>query len=300
MKKAWFVIALLVCSTSIASGFDWGKLKKAGKAIKKAGQDVERFEKKTRSVRKAGAEVKRAKKGLSPSEEYFVGRSVAAGIFSRYQPHPNAMLQGYVQAVGQVVANASARPELFRGYHFTVLDTDDINAMAAPGGFIFVTRGLLERMRDEDELACALAHEIGHIVARHGVVAIEKDRRKKANLKFFGEVGKTFNVTELKKATKFFGSHVGKIVDKVITGGYSRQQEFAADQLGVGNASDAGYDPLGLERVLAAIEGGRGGWVHANPQVRIRKIQQLDIGPASWHSPPSVRVRRFNRVMRSL
>ncbi len=71
---------------------------------------------------------------------------------------------------------APDRPEIFAGYHFLVLDTDEVNAMAAPGGFIFVTKGLVKRCGDEETMAAILAHEIGHVAERHGLQSIKKSR----------------------------------------------------------------------------------------------------------------------------
>ncbi len=113
---------------------------------------------------------------ISEEEEYYIGRSVAALILSRYQPLANPGLSQYVNTLGQAVALSSDRPETFAGYHFQVLDTDEVNALAAPGGMIFLTKGLLKRCPDEETLAAILAHEIGHVAAKHGLQSIKKSR----------------------------------------------------------------------------------------------------------------------------
>jgi predicted Zn-dependent protease len=110
---------------------------------------------------------------LTESQEYYVGRGVAANAMfdadgryvGLYDKDQN--LEEYVALVGLSVALESDRPETFKGYHFGVVNSPDINAFAAPGGFIFVTTGALKLMANEDELAGVLSHEIGHVNLRH-------------------------------------------------------------------------------------------------------------------------------------
>ncbi|HHF43560.1 MAG TPA: peptidase M48, partial [Candidatus Aminicenantes bacterium] len=90
---------------------------------------------------------------ITEEEEYYIGRSVAATILATYPALNNSRLTRYVNRVGQAVGVYSDRPEIFAGYHFLVLDSNEINAMAAPGGFIFITKGLLRLCRNEDMLA---------------------------------------------------------------------------------------------------------------------------------------------------
>ena len=98
---------------------------------------------------------------ITPEQEYYIGRTVAATVLLGYPPKPAEKLNDYVNLVGQSLAKFSARPETFGGYHFLVLDSDEINAFAAQGGLVLVTRGLLQCCQSEDELASVLAHESG-------------------------------------------------------------------------------------------------------------------------------------------
>ncbi|MFA5812029.1 MAG: M48 family metalloprotease, partial [bacterium] len=93
-----------------------------------------------------------ASKDITPSEEHYIGRAVAAMIIDKYPLMGNAALDEYVNKVGLVVAYHSDRPVTFGGYHFAVLRSDEVNAFAAPGGFIFITRGLLKSIQNEDQL----------------------------------------------------------------------------------------------------------------------------------------------------
>ncbi len=101
------------------------------------------------------------------SAEIKFGREVAARMVGRFGVYDNSRLMKYVNLVGQVIASNTNRPEL--QYHFAVLNTDEINAYAAPGGYVFVTRGAILKMQDEAELAAVLAHEMTHINERHVV-----------------------------------------------------------------------------------------------------------------------------------
>jgi len=105
------------------------------------------------------------------TEEVRFGREVAARVIARYGLYENLQLMKYVNLVGKVLAMSTNRPEL--EFRFAVLNTDEINAYAAPGGYIFVTRGALAKMRDEAELAGVLAHEIGHVVEKHVVKELD-------------------------------------------------------------------------------------------------------------------------------
>ncbi len=100
---------------------------------------------------------------ITPEQEYYIGRSVAASILQDYPALDDRKANAYLNTLGQTLAMASDRPETFGGYHFLLLDTDEINAFAAPGGLILVSRGLVNCCRNEDELASVLAHEIAHV-----------------------------------------------------------------------------------------------------------------------------------------
>ena len=102
---------------------------------------------------------------LSSSDEIALGRNADRDIVSAYGSYEDASLAGYVDNIGQEMAVISHRPEL--GYTFRVLDTPVINAFALPGGYVYVTRGILAHMGSEAELAGVVGHEIGHITARH-------------------------------------------------------------------------------------------------------------------------------------
>ena len=112
---------------------------------------------KAESIMKVAEAARKGFEDLTPQEEYYIGRAVAANILQKYTVYENTALTQYVNKVGLTVAWASDMPETYGGYHFLVLDTADPLAYSAPGGFIFISTGLMNMMEDEEELAGVLA-----------------------------------------------------------------------------------------------------------------------------------------------
>jgi predicted Zn-dependent protease len=184
--------------------------------------------------------------------EILFGRDVAARILGKYGGYENDALTRYVNLVGKAVALHAGRPEI--EYRFAVLNTDTVNAFAAPGGYIFVTRGALEMMDDEAELAGVLAHEVAHVQERH----IVKDLDIKASDKSQGAAlaGLISGTSDTMRAA--FQQMVDKAVDMLLETGYKKQDEMDADRIATSLISIAGYDPTALKRYLKAIEAVKG------------------------------------------
>jgi beta-barrel assembly-enhancing protease len=216
---------------------------------------------------------------ISEEEEYYIGRSVAALILSRYPVLQSAALTQYVSTMGSAIALYSDRPETFAGYHFLVLDTDEVNALAAPGGMIFLTKGLIKRCKDEDTLALILAHEIGHVAAKHGLQSIKKSRLIDA-FKLLGTTAiKTYAPDTVAKLTGIFEDTLGDIVGSLVERGYDRKFEYQADGMAVKFAGRAHFDTGGLTRFLKTMVGDASasagkGWfkTHPSPQDRITEV----------------------------
>ena len=124
---------------------------------------------------KAGSE---AFAKFTPRSIYRAHRRRAGGRKYRSCDRPAATR--YVNILGQTLAAVSDRPEVYLGYRFLILDTNEVNAFAAPGGLVLVTRGLLQCCKSEDDLAAVLAHEIGHVELDHGMKSVKKGRFAKA------------------------------------------------------------------------------------------------------------------------
>lgn len=215
---------------------------------------------------------------IKEEEEYYIGRSVAALILARYSILQNAALTRYVNMLGQAAALFSDRPEIFAGYHFLVLDTDEVNALAAPGGMIFLTKGLIKRCPDEDALAFILAHEIGHVAAKHGLQSIKKSRLVAAFQLLGTTAIKAYASETVVKLTVLFEDTLGDIVGSLVERGYDRKYEYEADEMAVQTGVRAGFDPKGLTRFLQTMVGDKSaasgkGWfkTHPTPEQRIER-----------------------------
>ena len=152
----------------------------------------------------------------------------------------DARLQGYVEQLGRKLASTTARAG--EPWTFTVLDSDVVNAFAVPGGYVYVTRGLLALAKDEAEVAGVLAHEIAHITARHS--AQRQTRQTIAGILAAG-VGLVFGNDTLAQLAGLGGT--------AVVASYSREQELEADQLGVETLHRAGYDPFAMATFLETL-----------------------------------------------
>ena len=200
--------------------------------------------------------VKDSKDAFTPmteAQEVELGENVMAGVLGAAPLYDSDRIQRYVNEVGRWVASHSERPNL--PWRFAVLKSPLPNAGAAPGGQIYITTGLLFRMRSEAELAGALAHEIAHVVQRHHVKAFQKQKLTGA-----GATGVAALVDSRKSGA--LGGVAGKAVAKYAIGeirtmillSLDRSEEEQADRMGMVLAARAGYDPFGLPTVLQLLQ----------------------------------------------
>jgi predicted Zn-dependent protease len=185
---------------------------------------------------------------MDEPEEVELGRSIAAAVGARYTVARDRDLTRYVALVGNTVAAVSDRPDL--RYYFAVLDSDEVNALAAPGGFVFVTRGALALMPDEAALAGVLGHEVGHVALRHHAESIKASKQK--SLAVMGlQQGLSF--TRVGAFSGLIGATADALAEQIILKGHSRGEEMESDRVGFQYAARAGYDPGGLREFLAAL-----------------------------------------------
>jgi beta-barrel assembly-enhancing protease len=186
-------------------------------------------------------------KGTSVEEEIAIGQEIAGRLLGAAPLVPDENLQRYVNKVGRWLSLHSGREEL--DWYFGVLDSDDINAFAAPGGFIFLTRGLYAQLTSEAELAGVLGHEIGHVVKRHHLGLIQKSKAIDIGSGLFSKkLGKLKNEQAGQAVKTLIGSGA-----EILARGLDKEAEYQADRIGVVVASRAGYDPYGLPMVLQEI-----------------------------------------------
>ncbi|HAM59104.1 MAG: hypothetical protein A2X51_05075 [Candidatus Rokubacteria bacterium GWC2_70_24] len=212
---------------------------------------------------------------IEEGQEIELGRAVTAAVGKRYPVRRDAALMRYVALVGQAVALHSERPDI--QYYFAVLDTEEVNAFATPGGFVFITRGALRLIRDEAVLAGVLGHEIAHIALYHGVKAIKAEKQK--DLAMFA-VREGVAHTRAAAFRGAISSTADFFTETVILKGYSREQEAEADRAGARYAARAGYDPAGLRDFLTGLidrggsESGLQTFFSTHPGARERRDEQ--------------------------
>jgi predicted Zn-dependent protease len=186
------------------------------------------------------------------AEEVRFGRQVAARVIARYGLYENAALMKYVNLVGRVLSQTTNRPEL--EYHFAVLNTDEINGYATPGGYVFVTRGAIAKMQDEAELAGVLAHEMGHIVEKHVV----KELKVKGSDESAAAGLATLIGGSSQSARTAFAQAVDKAMDILFKDGYKREDETQADRDAVLFCALSGYEPTGLVKYFERLNALKG------------------------------------------
>ena len=227
---------------------------------------------------------------IDTQEEIAIGQTMAMRAFGTFGPPcKDPDVARYVAKVGKLVALQSDRPSL--PFSFAVVENDAPNALALPGGYIFVTTGLLKRLRSEHELAAILGHEITHIAKRHNLEVILRDRRI-ASLVDFAQ--------QMDKDVGQYRQFVDLSYDKLTHEGYDKQYEWAADLAGTDYAYRAGYHPEGLLPFLYESINSQGQMrfevfkTHPDPAVRVAKIKEA-IGSLGNYSKMPKLADRYQR-----
>ena len=213
--RAWICAAALGAAggAAMAASFDIGRILGAGKDLATA----------------AG--------GMDEKEEIAVGREVAGRMLGAAPLVADPALQAYVNRVGRWVASQTERPDL--PWHFGVIDSPAVNAFAAPGGYVLITRGLYEMLDSEAQLAGVLGHEIGHIVQRHHITVMQKSAAISAGAQ----------IAQVRDRSALVSNLIGTGAE-VFARGLDKSADFEADQIGVVLAARAGYSPYGLVEVM--------------------------------------------------
>lgn len=254
------------------------------------------------SIVKTGEAFGKAFEQITPEQEYYVGRAVGATVVSTYKVYDNSTATHYLNVVGQTLGQASDKPETFGGYHFLILDTDEINAFAAPGGLIFVSRGMLRLCKNEDQMAGVLAHEVAHVNHGDAIRAISNSRWTQAFTILGTEGAKSFGGEQLSQLTSAFEGSIDDITKTMMTSGYARKQEKQADTAAITYMKRVGYNPHALADVLENMEkklkpGGHDfAATHPPPEKRIADLRGL-VGDATSPAVPAGRAQRFARAM---
>jgi len=254
------------------------------------------------SINRGAQAMERSFKDITPEQEHYIGRSVAATVMGSYKPYDEEAANRYLNVLGQILAQASDRPETFGGYHFQLLDSDEINAFAAPGGLIMVTRGMVRCCKSEDALSAVLAHEIGHVQGNHGLRAIRSSRLTDAFTILAVESAKNLAGQNVAELTKAFEGSIGDVTSTLMNSGYSRGLERDADRAAVIITARVGYDPQALIAMLKEMKlhlkpGGIDfAKTHPDPADRIADLEK-GMPAQRPASAPAERQERFRKAM---
>jgi predicted Zn-dependent protease len=221
----------------------------------------------------------KAAEDITPDQEYYIGRAVAANILGTYKIYTaNPALTAYLNRICGALTINSPKPEIYNGYHVAILDSAEINAFATSGGHIYITRGLIACTDSEDALASVLAHEISHIQLQHSLKAIKTSRWTQAVTTTAGSVASKSE--QLAELTGNFKESIGDIVTTLVNSGYSQTQEFDADTNALSLLASAGYEPSSILDMLHALEKNQGSnsggfnKTHPTPDRRISNVEK--------------------------
>jgi len=205
---------------------------------------------------------------LSEQQDFEIGRRYAPEIETQMGGRvPSPALQNYVDSVGQKVAGISHRPDY--DYHFIALDDESMNAFALPGGYIFITRGMLEKLESEAQLAAVLAHETAHIVARDTAAAMSRD------------IGISLVLSAVtSEETSGTVLTVADVTNQILGLSYSREDEKTADLAGLDYMVAAGYNPNAMVETMKMLNDENDFRpieffsTHPNPENRIAYLEE--------------------------
>jgi predicted Zn-dependent protease len=178
---------------------------------------------------------------FSDQDEIEMGKQGNEAVLIQFGTYDDTSLQRYIDHVGQKIAHVCHRKDL--PHHYTVVDSEVVNAFALPGGYVYITRGLLAYLNNEAQLASILGHETGHIAARHGVKKYQK------------AIGAQFVLMGVAVATESHGLALGtNVLLNAILQGYSRKDERQADELGALYMYRASYNPMEMSKFFRILE----------------------------------------------
>jgi len=225
----------------------------------------------------AGKDLVKAAKPMSEEEEIALGRQVAARLAGTFGVWKDASWTERINVMGRSLAPYSERPDI--KYRFAILDTDDVNAYSAPGGYVFLSRGLLKQVKSEGELAGVLGHEIGHIAKKHVLKEIQKSGLWQAGAKV------AISSSDLSpEQEKLLKGLTDASWDVLVVKGLSQQDEFEADKLGAANEAKLGYDPYGIYNFIKRFVP-----VETKPGDNLKAL-------LSTHPKPSARLAELDKL----
>lgn len=245
-------------------------------------------------------------KEYTEPEEIELGQALTSGLLGAAPLVQNERVQRYVNQVGRWVASQSERPDL--PWAFGVLDNENVNAFAAPGGYILMTNGLLKKLNTESELAGVLAHEIAHVVQRHQLEAINKETRaglgKAIGAAWLEQKAGKSALGQAANQTGLTSAAVNLITDGFYARPLDRSWEYEADRMAVVLAARAGYDPFGLVNVLQVMQASKASEpglalllkTHPQPDDRLQQLEKV-LGSLTAYEKQDQGRQRFQMAM---
>jgi predicted Zn-dependent protease len=254
------------------------------------------------AISRSADAISKAAEEITPEQEYYIGRAVGANILTRYKIwNGNPALTKYLNEICSAIVINSPRPEIYNGYHVAILDSQEINAFATPGGHIFVTRGLIACTDSEDALAGVIAHEIGHIQLQHSIKAIKNSRITQAILVTGSSTAGALGNQEIRELASVMDESVNEIISTLVEKGYSRDQEFDADTAALALMASAGYEPSSLISMLHLLEKNQGssagGFTKTHP-TPAQRIANAENSVVKFKVPDTIAFRRdrYSRI----
>jgi len=239
-----FVFFILAIVGDFSYGFDFGEVLQ-GLDKKEESSPISKSQNTKNSL--SLKDITGLVKATSVEEEIAIGQEIAGRLLGAAPLVSDEPLQRYVNHVGKWLVLQSGRPDL--PWSFGVLESDDINAFAAPGGFIFVTKGLYRILKNEAELAGVLGHEIGHVLKQHHLTVLKKSQAIDIGSRLLsGNLGRGSNKVGKEIIQQLLGNGA-----EIMARGLDKEVEYEADRIGVVLATRAGYDSYGLPAVLQEI-----------------------------------------------
>ncbi len=280
---------------------------------------LEDIDKDIRGMKALAQAMSRANQAITPEDEYYLGRAVAVNVLNqhRYQYVEAGQVQSgrlspgltnYLFHITKILVTAAERkplkgdrPTPLAGYHVIVLNSPEINAFAAPGGYLFLTTGILRLARNEDEVAGIIAHEMCHVIRGHGINAIQKARWNRVKKIFWSEAASGV-FGDHAMATQFLNAAVSDILKRMVMEGYSQKAEFQADGCGMRLLAISGYNSWALYNVIKAMDqrgaGHQRGFYKTHPTPIARMKALYKITPKwKYPAPPAARFQRFRVAM---
>lgn len=312
MKKSLRIIStcalLSFIPLSNASADFFSTLNKINNAVEKTKEVKDKAEQAIDVVQT----IDRAAEPITAQDSYFLGRTVASNVLTTYKLYTGSpKTTEYLNKICKAITMNSDIPKIYKDYCVAIIDSDEVNALSTSGGHIFLTTEILRCCKSEDEVAAIIAHEIAHIQLEHAVVAIKTARTTDAisktttmakdYTKQYGQLDQ-----EQKDSVEFLTKANLSIMNLITETGYTKGQEFKADETACTLLAATGYDPNALCDVLSMIktknpDSGKG-WhkTHPKPDERIKKASAFISKNKLEGSSRDLRQARFENSIKGL